>query len=444
MTRKKHSMKAIIKTLGIVFFAILTLNVDAQSGWNWGDQVDEAKEKNVIYTDAYKAKDYAKAKEPLEWLLENTPDLNPSIYINGAKIYKGLAKAEADPAAKEALITKGLELHDTRIKYFGKEGDVSVRKAYFAYSFYNKNKEKYPLLYELFNTAYEKLGSKMSHGYMVAYMNSIYKHRFAGGDLSDTQVIDHYFNISDALAEQKKTASDETKAKIDKSQDTIDRILLATKVDISCDFVEENLGPKLEEGNDVNIAKKIFKLMLDGECIDRPLALKAAQVIQNDEPTYGVAKFLGVKNAKESKYDEAIKFYEEAATLTDDNSQKADMYVKIAKVQAKQGAKSSSRNSARRALSFDPSFSSAYTHIGNLYMGSFNDCKQEKSQVDDRLVFIAAYNEYKKAGNSKAMSKAQAQFPSISDIFSEGKKEGETATVGCWINTSVQLARRPE
>jgi len=436
-----------MKTIKILVIAMLTISSSttvAQNGWNWGDQVDTAKEKNVLYTDAKKSKNYEAALEPLNWLLTNTPDLNKSIYINGVEIYKELAKKETDPVKKEEYIQTGLDLHDKRIQYFNQEGNVSLRKAYFAYGFYNKTKEKYPLLYELFSKSFELQGDKMPHSALLAYMNSVYKYRFAGGELSDTEVIDIYFSITDAIANQKKDASDDNKAKMDKSLDNIDRLLLATKVDISCDFVEENLGPKLEEGNDVRIAKKIFKLMLDGECIDRPLALKAAEVIQNNEPTYGVAKFLGSKNDREENYDKAIEYYTEAASLTEDNTEKADMYVKIAKVQAKKGLKSASRNSARRALSFDPSFSDAYNHIGNLYMGSFNDCKQEKSQVEDRLVFIAAYNEYKKAGNSTQMAKAKEQFPSIADIFNESKEEGQSATVGCWINATVKLERRPE
>ncbi len=436
----------IVKILLIIAFFIASFSTISQTpkGWNWGDNVDVAKEKNAMYTDAKKAKNYEAAVEPLDWLLSNTPDLNKSIYINGIEIYKTLAKKETNPEKKEAYITKGLNLHDKRIEYFGQEGDVSVRKAYFAYTFYNKTKEKYALLYRLFSKAFELQGEKMVHGYLVAYMNAIYKFKFGGGELSDEDVIDIYFKITNALDVQKVKASDDDKKKIDKSLDTIDRLLLATKVDISCDFVEKNLGPKLDEGNDVNIAKKIFKLMLDGECIERPLALKAAEAIQRDEPTYGVAKFLGTKYSKDAMYTEAIESYKEAANLTEDNSEKADMYVKIAKIQSKIGQKSASRSSARRALSFDPSFSDAYKHIGDLYMGSFNDCKQEKSQVEDRLVFIAAYNEYKKAGNNSAMAKAQEQFPSISDIFSESKEEGQSATINCWINTTVTLQRRPE
>ena len=436
-----------MKTVKILITAALTLPslvLSAQSGWNWGDQVDVAKENNVLYTDAKKSKNYDAAIEPLNWLLTNTPDLNKSIYINGVDIYKEMAKKETDPVKKEEYIQIGLDLYDKRVKYFNQEADVSLRKAYFAYGFYNKTKEKYPLLYELFTKAFELQGEKMPHSALVAYMNSVYKYRFGGGELSDTEVIDIYFNITDAIAKQKKEAADANKAKMDKSLDTIDRLLLATKVDISCDFVEENLGPKLEEGNDLNIAKKIFKLMLDGKCLDRPLALKAAEVIQENEPTFAVAKLIAQKNAQNGDNETAIKFFQEASTLTDNNTEKAEAYLSIARIQSKTGSKSASRNSARRALSFDPSFSDAYNHIGNLYYGSYTECKQNESQVDDRLVFIAAYNEYKKAGNSEGMAKAKEQFPSISDIFNEAKEEGQSATVGCWINTTVKLERRPE
>lgn len=443
MTSKMNAMKTMTRMIGVFLLLTFAVGANAQNGWNWGEQVDTAKEKNVMYTDAYKAKKYEAALPPLNWLLENTPDLNPSIYINGIDVFQELAKKETDPVKKEEYIQRGLDLHDARIQYFG-EGDVSVRKAYFAYSFYSKEKDKYPLLYELFSKAFETQGDKMNHGYLVAYMNSVYKYRFAGGDLSDTEVIDIYFSISDAIESQKAGATDANKKKMDKSLDTIDRLLLATKVDISCDFVEENLGPKLDQGNDVNIAKKIFKLMIDGQCIDRPLALKAAGVIQDSEPTYGVAKFLAAKNDKEGNTAKALEYYQEAASLTDDNTQKAEMYVSIARIQMKQGQKSTARNSARRALSFDPSHSDAYKLIGDLYMTSYDDCKELKSQVLDRAVFIAAYEQYKRAGNSAGMANAKAQFPSIADIFTAGMEEGQSITVGCWINTTVSLERRPD
>lgn len=438
-------MKTITKILGTAFFLTLASGAIAQGGdWNWGDQVDVAKEKNVVYTDAYKAKNYEAAVEPLEWLLTNTPDLNPSIYINGSKIYQALAKKETDDAKKEQHVNRGLELFDKRIEYYPNDkADIMDRKSIYAYGFYSKNKDKYGYLYELYSEAFELKGANMNSGNLVAFMNVIYKHRFAGGDLSDEQVIESYSAISDALEQQKSRVSGDKKKKFDKMMGNVDKILTATGVEISCSFVEEKLGPKLDESNDLNMAKKIFGLMLKGKCLDSPLALKAAGIVQENEPTFGVAKFMAQKNSQDGDDTKAIEFFKEAANLTDDNGEKAEMYVNIAKIQSRKGQKSTARNSARRALSFDPSYKDAYKLIGDLYMGSFDDCKQEQSQVQDRAIFIAAYNEYRKAGNSAGMSAAKAQFPSIEDIFNEGKKEGESLTIGCWMNVTVSLERRP-
>lgn len=430
-------------TLSILLITIITFYAQAQ-GWNWGEQVDLAKEKNVLYTDALKAKKYPEALEPLNWLLTNTPDLNPSIYINGVKIYQALAKSETNPAKKEEYIQKGLELHDTRVKYFKKEGSVADRKSTFAYKFYSKDKTKYPYLYELYNKAFELNGDKMNSGNLVAYMNVIYKFKFAKGDISDEQVIEKYSAISDALTSQKGKVKDEKKKKRYTAMlGQVDKLLAATGVTISCEMIETKFGPKLDAEGNLNMAKKIFGLMLKGKCLKSPLALKAAGIIQNSEPTYGVAKFMAQKNGSEGNVEEAEKYYKEAAELTSDNSEKAEAYFGLAKLQASKKMRSQARSSARRALSFDGSLKAAYKLIGDLYMTSFNTCKQEKSQVQDRAIFIAAYNEYSKAGNAKGMSAAKAQFPQMSDIFNEGKKVGDAITVGCWINTTVKLDKRP-
>jgi len=431
------------KIFGVAFLLTVSLSAVAQDGWNWGDQVDVAKEKNVLYTDAKKAKNYEAAIAPLNWLLENTPDLNPSIYINGVDIYEALAKKESDPAKKDEYIQTGLGLFDKRAEIYPEdEGDIVERKAIYAYQFYKKEKDQYKNVFDIFQKAFDLKGSDLLRGSLVAYMDMTYKN-FLYKNITEEDVINIYSEVSEALANQKENASEAERKKIDKSLDIVDRLLTATKIQISCDFIEEKLGPKLDQGSDLNMAKKIFGLMLKGKCLESPLALKAAGIVQENEPTYGVAKFMGQKNSQEGNDAEAIKSFEEAATLTDDNSEKAEMYVSIARIQMKNGQKSSSRGSARRALSFDPSYSDAYKLIGDLYMTSYEDCKGEESQVQDRAIFIAAYEQYRKAGNSAGMSNAKAQFPSIEDIFNEGKEEGQSVTIGCWINTTVTLERRP-
>ena len=83
-----------------------------------------------------------------------------------------------------------------------------------------------------------------------------------------------------------------------------------------------------------------------------------------------------------------------------------------------------------------------YNLIGNLYYGSFQDCAGYKSKVQDRLVFIAAYEMYKKAGNGAQMKACEEQFPSAEEIFSENLKEGEQMSTGCWIDKTVTISKR--
>ncbi len=436
---KSNYKKLIVSTLSL----LVAILVQGQPGWNWGDQVDKAKEQNALYTDMYKAGRFAEAIPPLEWLYENTPDLHVSIYQNGEKVFQNLASKETDAAKKEEYIQRGLDIFDKRIANFEQEGYVLNRKATFAYKFYNKDKDRYGFLYEVFNKAFELNKEKMTAGNLVAYMNVVYKFKkYAGGGVSDEQVLDIYSGISDALNAQKKSVADNKKSRYDTMLGQVDKLLTAT-VDVNCEFVEDKLGPKLDETGDLNLAKKIFQLLLSNKCTDSPLAVKAATIVNENEPDYGVTIFIAKKATASEDYDLAFEYFNKALDLTDDNIKKADVHLDIAKLYNAQGRKIDARSGARKALAFDPSRGEAHRLIGSLYMQSFEDCKGGQSKVEDRAIFIAAYNEFRRAGESNLMQAAQAQFPSIEEIFNENYEEGQTITVGCWINESVKLERRP-
>ncbi len=424
----------------VLLLSMGCLSAIAQPGWNWGENVDKAKEQNALYTDNLKAGNFEAAKAPLLWLLENTPDLNVSLYINGAKIYEGLAEATSDKALKKEYQMKALSMYDKRIEYFGDEAKVLNRKGYRAYKFLKDDKAKYPELLKLYDRIFELNGVNVYANNLVAYMDVVRRNKLTRSDITDAQVLERYTAISDVIDE--KLAKKPGDATLTKMADNVDKILLAT-IDLTCDLVTEIFGTKLEEAPDVRLAKKIFKLMLTGKCTDSPLAFKAAQIVVEAEPNYGIYKFLAQKSGSDGNTDEAVAFYEKAVELTDDNTKKSEVLVSVARIYGSKGQKSTARSYCHKALSFDPANSDAYKLIGDLYMNSFNDCKQGVSKVEDRAIFIAAYKMYQKAGSSSSMAAAKAQFPSIDEIFSEGYEEGQTLTVGCWVNETVTLERRP-
>ncbi|MEQ8470124.1 MAG: hypothetical protein RIC35_03020 [Marinoscillum sp.] len=429
--------KHILSIAFILGFSALSF---AQPGWNWGDSVDKAKENNALYSDFVKAENWNAAIKPHSWLLKNTPDLNASIYINGAKIYEGLAESTEDKQKTLQYQAKALEMYDLRIKYFNNEKEVLNRKAYTAYGYYKDDKPKYKELYDLFNKAFQLNGNDIYANNLTAFMDVIRRYKLTGGPLTDEEVFEKYTQISDIIEYQKANGGKEDR--LDKIAEYVDKILTAT-VQVDCEFIINKLGPKYKSTQDINLAKKIFGLMVQQKCLDDPLAMDVAIAVNEVQPDYAISKFIAQRAAADGDIAKANSYYEKAVTLTSDNSKKSEVYLSIARTQSSQGNKVASRASARKALAFDPANKEAYVLIGDLYMNSHEDCKGGESRVKDRGVFLAAYEMYQKGGDSERMASAKAQFPSISEIFNENMEEGQSITVGCWINESVKLERRP-
>jgi len=431
-------------TYVIVFLLTSTL-VHAQAGWNWGDDAATSKEKNAIYNDMMKNNDFKAALEPLEWLLTNTPDLNAAIYINGVKIYDQLQGKETDPAQKRAYQDRCLELYDQRIKNFGNEANVLNRKAYKAYKFLRDDKSRYQELYDLFERTFELNGDKVAINNLVAYMDVIRRYRANGGSLSDDEVLEKYAKtmvILDKNVEAYEKAGKDP-ASLEKNRDFINKMLTGM-VEIDCDFIENKIGPAFEaDPSDLALAKRIIALSLTYNCSKSPIFLKASKTLQEQEPTFSMAKIIAIKNDAAKNYNEANKYYLEALELAETGKQKADIYYGLANHYRVRGMKSKSRSSAFAAVKSDPSRKEAYKIVGDLYMTSYKDCRQGVSKVDDRAVFLAAYKMYVRAGDRRGMSNAEKQFPSMEEIFELSLKEGQSLKVGCWINETVSLKRRP-
>ena len=126
--------------------------------WKWPEDKAKAEEKNVLYTDALRSDNFEGAKKAHLWILNNAPDLNKAIYINGEKIYKGLVKGTEDAAKKKVYVDSLFTIYDMRIEYCGEKEAVTARKAYSAYIYNIRNKKELPNVLKLFDEAFELNG----------------------------------------------------------------------------------------------------------------------------------------------------------------------------------------------------------------------------------------------------------------------------------------------
>lgn len=456
-------MKKFFLTLLVLF---VSFNILAQPGWNWPENKSEAEEKNVLYTDYLKQQNCDEAKIHLDWLIENVPGLHVSIYQNGIKIYRCLIDKEEDPIIKNELINKALILFDGRIENFGREAYVKNRKVTFAYTFYRSDKTQYESLFNMFKDAFLLNGNKIGNSNLVAYMDIVRKHKLTSKSISDDEVLEIYDMISKTISfKLSNDAKNEVRYK--KYQDNLDKLLTAT-ITVDCNFVENTLGPKLIEltsqPNDeiaqtdyetltpvdisyseeiVNLAKKIFQLSITGKCTSSEIALEAAKIMFTNEKDFAVAKFISSRELFTKNYESALEYCDAAIeSAGDNNDQKSEMFLRKAQIYQVIGNKVKSRDNARKSISFNSSNSDAYKIIGNLYMASYEDCREGKSRVQDRLVFIAAYNIFKSGGLSNQANQAREQFPSMEEIFNENLEVGESMNTGCWINETVTLNKR--
>ena len=436
-------MKAKILNL-FIMASLISANTFAQcDGWNWPEDEKmeaKAKEKQVLYSDYLKMGNYKASVQHLNWLLKETPTLNKSIYINGAKIYEELAETEKNKDREKALEDSALLLYDLRIQYCNEEADVLNRKAFSAYKYWKDRPAKYEELFNLLEKAYEMNQLDFWINNVVAYMDAARRYKKMSGNIPDEKVLSVYESLQGVIDAYESKNPDFA----NKVREQVDKLLVATLDNVDCEFIQDNLGEKLKnKPEDLSLAKNILKLSLAFKCTDKQAFLDAAKNVFEVEPEFGLGKLIGIKMMAEDNYDEAMKYFEKAIELTEENIKQADIYMSMADLKYKQGNKSAARGYARNALQADPGRAEAYNLIGNLYYGSYSQCKGGQDPVKDRAVFLAAYEMYRLAGNSDGMGKAQSQFPSIDEIFTYNYEEGQSINVGCWVGENVTIRRRP-
>jgi len=434
-------MKKVLFTLSLL---ITLSNMVVGQVWNWPENRAMAEEKNVLYTDAIKMGDFKGAVSPLQWLINEAPDLNSSLYKNGAKIYDNLAKVEKDPSKKAVYVDSLMLMYDMRMKYFKDSINVMNRKATKAYKYYKRDETKAEWLLEMFDVTYKISGNKVMNQNLMAYMDVIRVNKKIKKSLTDEQVMQRYGVIIDVI--ENKTSALEAKGasteRITKQKNAIDKMLTEI-VHIDCSFVEETMGPKFKATpDDIKLVKRMFSFMLTGKCTDSPLFLDVEKQLQKLEPTYGIAKDIGKRCFAKGGYSCAAEYFNIALKSTEDGVQKAEIYILKGKMDSKRNNKPAARQNYRKALAEDPANKESWLLIGDLYYHSYEQCKKMEDKVQDRLVFIAAYDMYKKAGNTKKMHSAKMQFPSKEEIFTDNYASGQTMTVGCWINLKVTLQSR--
>jgi len=430
-----------LKNALIGLFTLSLVGMAQAQEFNWPKDAEgeaKAREYNAAYVDYMKSEQFVDATKPLYWLFVNTPKLNESIYINGVTIYNGAAAATTDAAQKKVYQDSVITIFDLRKQNFDNEPKWIENKAYYSYNYYKGDKTKLGQALAVFDRVIELNGTFNTINLVAAYFDLVYRHNAYNKAFTKVELLEKYEKLNALLAEAEANGKD-----ISAPKGTLEQLVVVMEL-IDCEFIETTLGPRLTaDSTNMVLANQIFNYSVKYKCFGSASFLTALEIIDNQNPTYATSQVRAMRYMQNREYDKALPVLQKALTLVENDVQKAEILYDLAKIHAVEGRKSAARTSAQDAAKFDAEKGKeAWKLIAEMYMSSSADCRRGVSRVEDQAVYIAAYNAYSRAGDSKGMAEARARFPSKEELFTESRQIGETVTVGCWIGETVTLASR--
>ena len=300
-----------IKSTLLVFGALLfTGLVKAQDGWNWPEdpaQQAKARELNAAYTDYMKSEQFVEATAPLNWLLINVPTLNESLYINGVNVYKGAADKAEDAAQKLAYQDSVMTIYEKRGELFNNPQKWIENKSYFGYLFFKAEKTKFSDVIADFDKAIE-INGNINHQLVPAYFDLVYKNYVYNKAYTGEQVLAIYDKANMLLDKSAAAGKD-----VSSSKATVESLLVAMEL-ISCDFIENTMGPKLtaDPANE-EIANQIFNYSVQYKCFSSNSFLAALELIDSNNPTFATSHVRAMRYMAAGDFDKALHVLEKGS-----------------------------------------------------------------------------------------------------------------------------------
>ena len=435
---------------------------------------DECLEQLSIFAESAKIKNYQAAYEPWKTVLDNCPTLNVATYQYGELILKDFIEKSATEEEKTKYLTDLLSLYDQWLENFPirkgvkQEGKILSSKGQAMLD--NGVKDK-SLIYDTFDYAFNNDPGSFTNPKSLAYYFQTGYDLYKDGTKIDLETLfEKYEELTEKFEllktdisknidvilkkEESGTALTSREARNKRIYDTnsnavsaylrlIDQLIAK---EATCDILIPLYSKNFEENKNNPLWIRRAAGRLDGkECSDDPLFVTLVEQLHKLEPSADSAYYLGILNDKQGNSADALKYYQESVSLQTDNYKKANILYKIAVKFKNSGRRSSARDYAEQALSFQPSLGRAYLLIANMYADSANGCGD--TQFNKRAVFWLAAQTAQKAGRVDASLKKltattvaayNGRAPSKTDIFTEGN-QGATISFSCWIRRSVKV-----
>jgi tetratricopeptide (TPR) repeat protein len=363
------------------------------------------------------------------------------MYINGTIIYrKGFIEKETDAAKKNKYVDTLIWIYEQQMLHFGRTALTLERLGTDLLMFrQNKPEEANKVFKEIIESQKEKT-SCISLMYYYQSLALMYKDKKT--DVST--MIQEYFKVKEYL--EKYTRAHPEDANCSTAANVIDK---TAEPFLSCPEIEKNYNSKYtslpaDKTQRLEEMKKMLNIMNLKGCNDSEIYLKIAKEVNDAEPSHEGAYALGMALAGQKKYSEGLSYIKKAVDLCGDCDKNYDYLIGASKVALNSGATGTAASYARQALNKNPKSGEAYLIIAQAIAGT--SCGDNAFQR--RYVYWLAYDYCDKAASIDASvatdaanlkARYKANWPETRELFERSLKEGESITVGCWMNEATKI-----
>jgi tetratricopeptide (TPR) repeat protein len=442
---KKGSIKFIFTSAGLLFgFWTLQAQTGVEDGSRYGHGEDSIRcvRNLTLYREAIKQRDSDRALPMWKIPFDECPESSKNIFLDGIKLYREiLDKATDDLSKKNALDTLML-IYDRRIEYYQDVGNVRGRQGVDLLRYGRTDIKNIEVAFNYLKESIEIEKSKASEAAIGSYFSASIV-LFQNNVFPANQVIEDYLMVTTLVDEMIKKDPRKEKGLRDLKASIDENFVNDGPGDCKTliDFFSVQVEPKK---TDPDFLRMLTTLLRNRNCTDSELFYSASKYLHEQAPTAESALNIAIMEFNKQKFESAATYYQQAINLETTEDKKADYYFGMAACNSELKNKVKSRELALKASAIRPSWGEPYILIGQLYADSRNDCS---SITLPNAIYWVAVDYFIKAKTvdlsveekaNKLILVYSGYFPNKEEAFFQNVTEGNSYSVGCWINETTK------
>ncbi len=370
----------------------------------------------------------------------NCPAASRNIYIFGADILRYKIEALAASPERENLIDTLMLLYDRRMQYFGQEGFVTGRKGLDLLKYRPAELEK---ACGMLLACMETEGSSTEGSVLVNLMQAA-SVLYRNGKMEAERLTEIYQKIS-GIADLTAGITGASGVLV---RENADRIFLSSGA-ANCETFNARLLQLIQQQPaDTGQLSSTLRLMSKSGC-SSPTLVNGYELLFMHGPSAALATRLADLYAEGGNYAKALEFLNRALELESDARSIARIYYQMGIVFQQQGDYPRAREMALKALEKKADMGEAYLAIAIAYASPSVTCGS--NPLEQGAVFWAAVDQLIKAKQTdpsltarvdELISRFSAYFPDSETAFFNGYVDGDSYSVGCWINEMTRVRTR--